>query len=99
VPTGVPPWCEGRRGSATLALTTSLDGIRRRARRPGTLHVVYADHALIDSDLSGFAHAAVEPASTPVIVTGRSHHAVHHVIGSVPVQLLHESPYPVLTIA
>jgi WhiB family redox-sensing transcriptional regulator len=32
-------------------------------------------------------------------VTGRSHHAVHHVIGSVPVQLLHESPYPVLTIA
>ena len=44
-------------------------------------------------------HAAAEPASAPVIVTGRSHHAVHHVIGSVPVQLLHESPYPVLTIA
>jgi nucleotide-binding universal stress UspA family protein len=115
--------------------------------RPGTLHVVYADHVLIDSDLSGFAHQemedardkkaagvaeaaaeiaaaaglpytfqrrpgspadailaaasiqdAAEPASTPVIVTGRSHHAAHQIIGSVPVQLLHQSPYPVLTI-
>jgi nucleotide-binding universal stress UspA family protein len=43
--------------------------------------------------------AAGEPASTPIIVTGRSHHAVHDIIGSVPVRLLHESPYPVLTIA
>ena len=43
-------------------------------------------------------YAAAEPASTPVIVTGRSHHVPHHVIGSVPVRLLHESPYPVLTI-
>jgi hypothetical protein len=33
-----------------------------------------------------------------VIVTGRSHHAAHHVIGSVPVRLLHQSPYPVVTI-
>jgi len=31
-------------------------------------------------------------------VTGRSHHVPHRVIGSVPVRLLHESPYPVLTI-
>jgi nucleotide-binding universal stress UspA family protein len=115
--------------------------------RPGTLHVVYADHVLIDSDLSGFAHQEMEdardkkaagvaeaaaeiaaaaglpytfqrrpgspadailaaasiqddaePASTPIIVTGRSHHAAHQIIGSVPVQLLHQSPYPVLTI-
>jgi nucleotide-binding universal stress UspA family protein len=44
-------------------------------------------------------HAAAEPASTPLIVTGRSHHAAHQVIGSVPVRLLHQSPYPVLTIA
>jgi len=114
----------------------------------GTLHVVYSDHALIDSDLSGFAHsemedsreekaasvaeaaenilagaqvpykferrqeapveaimsvasslAVAEPGSTPVIVTGRSHHVPHQVIGSVPVRLLHQSPYPVLTIA
>ena len=43
-------------------------------------------------------YAAAKPASTPVIVTGRSHHVPHRVIGSVPVQLLHESPYPVLTI-
>ncbi|MGH3150056.1 MAG: universal stress protein [Streptosporangiaceae bacterium] len=44
-------------------------------------------------------HAAAEPTSTPVIVTGRSQHAPHRVIGSVPVRLLHQSPYPVLTIA
>jgi hypothetical protein len=37
-------------------------------------------------------------ASTPIIVAGRSHHVPHQVIGSVPVRLLHESPYPVLTI-
>jgi hypothetical protein len=30
---------------------------------------------------------------------GRSHHAAHQVIGLVPVRLLHQSPYPVLTIA
>ena len=130
---------------ARRALIWGADLLRAR---PGTLHVVYADHVLIDSDLSGFAHRemeesrdaeaagvaeaaaeiaaaagvpytferrpgspaeailsaaslqdAAEPASTPVIVTGRSHHAAHHIIGSVPVQLLHQSPYPVLTIA
>ena len=130
---------------ARRALIWGADLLRAR---PGTLHVVYADHVLIDSDLSGFAHSemedtreekaagvaeaaaeiaaaagvpytferrpgspadailsaasiqdAAEPASTPVIVTGRSHHAAHQIIGSVPVQLLHQSPYPVLTIA
>jgi nucleotide-binding universal stress UspA family protein len=129
---------------ARRALVWGADLIRTR---PGTLHVIYADHVLIDSDLSGFAraemdetrdekaasvaeaaaeiaaaagvpytferrqespadailhaasvHAAAESASAPVIVVGRSHHAAHHVIGSVPVRLLHESPYPVLTI-
>ena len=116
--------------------------------RPGTLHVIYADHPLIDSDLSGFGRPemdearddkaaevaraageivaaagvpytfdrrqesaadamlsaantldAAEPASEPVIVTGRSHHASHRILGSVPVELLHQSPYPVLTIS
>ena len=43
-------------------------------------------------------YAAADPASTPIIVAGRSHHVPHQVIGSVPVRLLHESPYPVLTI-
>jgi nucleotide-binding universal stress UspA family protein len=130
---------------ARRALVWGADLIRTR---PGALHVIYADHVLIDSDLSGFAraemeetrdekaaraaesaaeitaaagvphtferrqespadailhaasvHAAAEPASTLVIVTGRSHHAAHQVIGSVPVRLLHQSPYPVLTIA
>jgi nucleotide-binding universal stress UspA family protein len=124
---------------ARRALSWGADLLRAR---PGTLHVVYADHALIDSDLPGFAHAEMEDArddkaaavagaaaqiaaaagvpytferrreppaeailsaagiqdSPPVIVTGRSHHAAHHIIGSVPVQLLHQSPYPVLTI-
>jgi nucleotide-binding universal stress UspA family protein len=129
---------------ARRALTWGADLLRTR---PGALHVIYADHELIDSDLSGFAraemdetrdekaasvaeaatkiaaaagtphtferrqgspadaildgagiYAAAEPASTPVIVTGRSHHVPHRVIGSVPVRLLHESPYPVLTI-
>ena len=113
--------------------------------RPGTLHIVYADHVVIDSDLSGFAHAEMEAARDqeaaavaeaaasvvthagipytferrqespaeailsaasayaaepegPVIVVGRSRHAARHLLGSVPVHLLHNSPYPVLTI-
>ena len=130
---------------ARRALVWGADLVRAR---PGALHVVYADHVLVDSDLSGFAHeemeesrdkkaasvaqaaagiaaaagvpytferrqespaeailheagsyAAAEPGSTPIIVTGRSHHAAHQVIGSVPVRLLHTSPYPVLTIS
>ncbi len=129
---------------ARQALIWSADLLKTR---PGALHVIYADHVLIDSDLSGFGrtemdedrdekaasvaeaakeiaaaagtpytferrqespadaildaagiYAAAEPASTPVIVTGRSHHVPHRVIGSVPVRLLHESPYPVVTI-
>jgi nucleotide-binding universal stress UspA family protein len=129
---------------ARRALIWGVDLLRTR---PGALHVIYADHMLIDSDLSGFArtemdegrdekaakvaaaaaeiaaaagvpytferrqespaeailhaasiHDAAEPDSTPIIVTGRSHHAAHQVIGSVPVRLLHQSPYPVLTI-
>ena len=122
-------------------------GVGLLKKRPGALHVIYADHVLIDSDLSGFGrtemdedrdekaagvaeaareiaaaasvpytferrqespadaildaagiYAAAEHASTPIIVTGRSHHVPHRVIGSVPVRLLHESPNPVLTI-
>jgi nucleotide-binding universal stress UspA family protein len=34
----------------------------------------------------------------PVIVVGRAGHAAHQILGSVPVRLLHHSPYPVLTI-
>jgi Universal stress protein family len=131
---------------ARRALVWGTDLLRSR---PGALHIVYSDHVLIDSDLTGFAHMemednrdekaasvakaaadiagaagvpytferrqespveailsaaasvqdAAEPVSTPVIVTGRSHHIPHHVIGSVPVRLQHQSPYPVLTIA
>jgi nucleotide-binding universal stress UspA family protein len=130
---------------ARRALIWGADLLRAR---PGTLHVVYADHPLIDSDLSGFGRAqmdearddkaagvaraageiaaaagvpytferrqespadailsaanvqdAAEPASEPIIVTGRSHHAPHRILGSVPVELLHQSPFPVLTIS
>jgi nucleotide-binding universal stress UspA family protein len=130
---------------ARRALIWGADLLRTR---PGALHVVYADHVLIDSDLSGLAHSemedtrdekaagvaeaaaeiaaaagvpytferrqespadaimsaanvqdAAEPASEPIIVTGRSHHAPHRILGSVPVELLHQSPFPVLTIS
>jgi len=110
------------------------------------LHVVYSDHVIIDSDLSGFGHAEMEAArdaeaarvaaaaaeimtaagqpytferrpepaadaivseaaaqadalgGAPVIVVGRAGHTAHQILGSVPVRLLHHSPYPVLTI-
>ena len=130
---------------ARRALSWSADQLRTR---PGALHIIYADHELIDSDLSGFgraemdedrdeqaarvaqaaseitasagvrstferrqespaeailhaaeADAATEPASTTIIVAGRSHHLPHQVIGSIPSRLLRQSPYPVLTIA
>jgi nucleotide-binding universal stress UspA family protein len=130
---------------ARRALTWGADLLQAR---PGSLHVVYADHPLFDSDLSGVArtemdedrdeksagvaeaaaeiadaagvpytferrqespaHAilsaaslqdAAEPSGTPIILTGRSHHVPHRILGSVPVELLHESPYPVLTIS
>jgi nucleotide-binding universal stress UspA family protein len=120
---------------------------RLLAARPGILHVVYADHQVIDSDLSGFAHAEMEaardaaalkvaeaaaqiaagagirytferrrgapadeilaaardraaaaPGREPVIVVGRSGHAAHQIIGSVPVRLLRHSAYPVLAV-
>ena len=129
---------------ARRALTWGTDLLKSRA---GTLRVVYSDHVLIDSDLTGFGRPemddareqkaasvgraaadiaaaagvpytfdrrqeapveamlavagiqdAADPGSPPVIVTGRSHHVPHQVIGSVPVRLMHQSPYPVLTI-
>jgi hypothetical protein len=42
---------------ARRALGWGADLLRAR---PGTLHVVYADHPLVDSDLSGFAHTEME---------------------------------------
>jgi nucleotide-binding universal stress UspA family protein len=38
------------------------EAARLAAARSGSLHVVYADHAVIDSDLSGFGHAEMEVA-------------------------------------
>lgn len=159
LPPPVPVLASPAPGAAPISLVVGFDntGPARRAlrwsadllrARPGTLHVVYGDHMLVDSDLSGFAHAEMDEArdvkaagvaeaaaeiaakagvpytferrqeapadailsaaggqdaagvdGTPVIVTGRSHHAAHQIIGSVPVRLLHQSPYPVLTIA
>jgi nucleotide-binding universal stress UspA family protein len=110
------------------------------------LHVVYADHVIVGSDLTGFAYAQMEAARDeaaaavaeaagdiatrmgvpftfersrdaaddailaaaralattddhgPVIVVGRSGHAAHHLLGSVPTHLLARSPFPVLAI-
>jgi hypothetical protein len=130
---------------ARRALTWGAELLRSR---PGELHVIYADHVIIDSTLSGFgrremdeardekatsvaegaraiaaaagtactferrqepaadailhaaaSYAAEEPGRKPLIVAGRSHHAALHVLGSVPVRLLNESPYPVVTIS
>jgi len=119
---------------------------RLAAARSWSLHVVYADHVRIDSDLSGFGHGEIAaardreaagvaeaaadilaqadircsferrqgtpadailstaaalgatPSGDPIIVVGRSGHAIRHALGSVPVHLLHHSPYPVLAI-
>jgi nucleotide-binding universal stress UspA family protein len=120
--------------------------VRQIAAHPAVLRIVYADHAVVSSDLSGFAHAEMATAQDqeaakvagaaaeiaagsgvrytferrpgtpadailsgasaqaaagdgePVIVVGRSGHAARHVLGSVPVRLLHHSPYPVLAV-
>jgi nucleotide-binding universal stress UspA family protein len=125
-----------------LGQAAQLAAVKREA-----LHVVYADHVIIDSDLSGFAHAEMEATRdeeavavakaaadivaaqtgvpytfersrstaadailsaaralaatderSPVIVVGRSGHAAHHLLGSVPTHLLTRSPFPVLAI-
>jgi nucleotide-binding universal stress UspA family protein len=51
-----------------------------------------------DAILSGASAQAETVDGAPVIVVGRSGHAARHVLGSVPVRLLHNSPYPVLAI-
>ena len=122
---------------------------RLAAAKHEALHVVYADHVIIDSDLSGFAHSEMEATRdeeavavakaaadilaaitrpglpytfersqstaadailsaaravtaanecSPVLVVGRSGHAAHHLLGSVPTRLLARSPFPVLAI-
>lgn len=38
------------------------EAARLATARPGALHVVYADHAVVDSDLSGFGYAEMEAA-------------------------------------
>jgi nucleotide-binding universal stress UspA family protein len=48
--------------------------------------------------LTATSAAAAATGTDPVIVVGRSGHTLHHVLGSVPVQLLHHSAYPVMTI-
>jgi nucleotide-binding universal stress UspA family protein len=53
-----------------------------------------------DAILAGASATAAtsSEAGEPVIIVGRSSRAAHHVVGSVPVRLLHHSPYPVLAI-
>lgn len=122
---------------------------RLAAARQEPLHVVYADHVLLESDLAGYAHAEIEAArdetaaavaaaataivganagtgvdysfvrrpgapteailsaaadladrsaADPVIIVGRSGHATHRLLGSVPTHLLARSLYPVLAV-
>jgi nucleotide-binding universal stress UspA family protein len=56
--------------------------------------VVRALHVI--KDRRGTARRSV--AGDPAIVVGRSGHAAHHILGSVPVRLQHHSPFPVVTI-
>ena len=49
--------------------------------------------------LAASVRDAADPASTPVIVTGRSRHPARRVIASVTGGLLRRSPYPLLTVS
>ncbi len=51
-----------------------------------------------DAILAAARQAAAGGGGDPLIVVGRSGHAAHHLLGSVPVRLQRHSPYPVLTI-
>ncbi len=51
-----------------------------------------------DAIVSGASAQAGALGGAPVIVVGRAGHTAHQILGSVPVRLLHHSPYPVLTI-
>lgn len=51
-----------------------------------------------DAILAEAGARAAGPGRDPVIVVGRSGHAAHQVLGSVPVRLQHHSPFPVITI-
>jgi nucleotide-binding universal stress UspA family protein len=78
-------------------------GVAEAAKRlAAAAGVPYSFERRQESPPDAILHAAstyAEPDSTPVIVAGRSHHVPHRVIGSVPVRLLNQSPYPVVTIA
>ncbi len=52
-----------------------------------------------DAILSAAADLTGRGGSEPVIVVGRSGHAAHRLLGSVPTHLLARSPFPVLAIA
>ena len=58
------------------------------------------DGAAVEELLAGAKErAGTAPTATETaIVVGSSAHAIHHVIGSVPVGLLRHSPYPVVVI-
>jgi nucleotide-binding universal stress UspA family protein len=51
-----------------------------------------------DAILAEASAQAAGPGRDPVIVVGRSGHAAHQVLGSVPTRLQHHSPFPVITI-
>ena len=89
---------EHARGEKAASVAAAAAAIAATAGVPYTFERrrgAPADAILLAASLQD----AAQPATTPVIVIGRSHGAAHQVIGSVPVRLLHESPYPVLTVS
>jgi nucleotide-binding universal stress UspA family protein len=65
IPNGQPPLPAGvvvGFDNSEPAQRALSEAARLAAARSGSLHVVYADHAVIDSDLSGFGHAEMEAA-------------------------------------
>ena len=51
-----------------------------------------------DAILAAASAQAAGPGGDPVVVVGRSGHAAHQILGSVPVRLQHHSPFPVITV-
>jgi nucleotide-binding universal stress UspA family protein len=87
---------EAARDAEAAAVAAAAAEIMTAAGLPYTFE--RRQDAAADAIVSGASAQAAALGGTPVIVVGRSGHTAHQILGSVPVRLLHHSPYPVLTI-
>jgi nucleotide-binding universal stress UspA family protein len=87
---------EAARDAEAAAVAAAAAEIMTAAGLPYTFE--RRQDAAADAIVSGASAQAAALGGTPVIVVGRSGHAAHQILGSVPARLLHHSPYPVLTI-